>query len=343
MRGRGRLLIVLGVILGLAAAGGVLYVMMQGAQPTPTAPAPEAPVPMTQIIVAAQNIPRASEISEDLVTRRDWPAGNEPPDVIADVSELIGKVAKTDIFQGQPIVRSMLTEIVEGSDAAFAIPEGRVAVAFPITRFSSVGYGIQSGDHVDVFLSARFIDREEEKQAARDSIDFRVEVMERLTGADVESASFEIPLFEAKARPVTQLIVQNAGVLRVGAWATPTPVPVEEGEEGAPAPPPAPPDMVILVVSPQDALVLKYARENNFILDLALRAAGDENPITTEAVTLEYMIRRFGISFPPQLQYYLDTVPPVEEFVPEKPEFPEETSINTTPLEFISPEGGATP
>jgi len=121
MRGRGRLLIVLGVILGLAAAGGVLYIMMQGAQPTPTAPAPEAPVPMTQIIVAAQNIPRASEISEDLVTQRDWPAGNEPPDVIADESELIGKVAKTDIFQGQPIVRSMLTEIVEGSDAAFAM------------------------------------------------------------------------------------------------------------------------------------------------------------------------------------------------------------------------------
>jgi Flp pilus assembly protein CpaB len=189
MRGRGRLLIVLGVILGLAAAGGVLYIMMQGAQPTPTPPSPEAPVPMTQIIVAAQNIPRASEISEDLVTQRDWPAGNEPPDVIADESELIGKVAKTDIFQGQPIVRSMLTEIVEGSDAAFAIPEGRVAVAFPITRFSSVGYGIQSGDHVDVLLSARFIDREEEKQAARDSIDFRVEVMERLTAADVESAS----------------------------------------------------------------------------------------------------------------------------------------------------------
>jgi len=337
MRGRGRLLIVLGVILGLVAAGGVLYVMMQGAQPPPTAPPPGVEVPTTQIIVAAQNIARGSEISEDLVTRRDWPAGSEPPDIVADEAELIGKLAKTDIFQGQPIVRSMLTEVVVGSDAAAAIPEGRVAVAFAITRFSSVGYGIQAGDHVDVLLSARFIDREEEKQAARDTIDFRVEVMERLTAANVESASFDIPLFEAKARPVTQLIVQNAGILKVGAWATPTPPPVE-GEEGAPPPPPAPPDMVILVVSQQDALVLKYARENNFILDLALRAAGDETPITTEAVTLEYMIRRFRISFPPQLQYYLDTVPPVEEFVPEKPEFPQETSIETTPLEFVSPE-----
>ena len=343
MRGRGRLLIVLGVILGLVAAGGVLFLMSQQA-PTPTEVRPEEmEVPTTQVLVAVQNIPRGQEITSDLVGTRDWPRDNVPPDVVADEAELIGKIAKTEIFQGQPIVRSMLAEILQGSEASFAIPEGRVALAFPITRFSSVGYGIEAGDHVDVLLSARFIDREEEKQSARDTIDFRVEVMERLTAADVESASFEIPLFEAKARPVTQLIVQNAGVLKVGAWATPTPVPVEEGEEGAPPPPSAPPDMIILVVSPQDALVLKYARENNFILDLALRAAGDENLITTEAVTLEYMIRRFGISFPPQLQYYLDTVPPVEEFVPEKPEFTEETSIETTPLEFVSPEGGVTP
>jgi Flp pilus assembly protein CpaB len=343
MRGRGRLLIVLGVILGLVAAGGVIYVMMQGAQPPPTAPPPEVAVPTTQILVAIQNIPRGSEISADSVEFRDWPANNVPPDVIADEAELIGKVVKTDIFQGQPIVRSMLTEIVVGSEAAFAIPEGKVAVAFPITRFSSVGYGIEAGDHVDVLLSARFIDREEEKQSARDTIDFRVEVMGRLAAADVESASFDIPIFEAKARPVTQLVVQNAGVLKVGAWATPTPPPVEEGAEGAPPPAPAPPDMVILVVSQQDALVLKYARENNFILDLALRAAGDEAPVSAEAVTLEYMIRRFNISFPPQLQYYLDTVPPVEEFAPEKPEFPQETSIETSPLEFVSPEEGTTP
>jgi len=200
MRGRGRLLIVLGVILGLAAAGGVLYVMMQGAQPPPTAPPPEVAVPTTEILVAVQNIPRGSEITEDAVEFRDWPANNVPPDVIADKAELIGKVAKTDIFQGQPIVRSMLTEIVAGSEAAFLIPEGKVAVAFPITRFSSVGYGIQAGDHVDVLLSARFIDREEEKQAARDTIDFRVEVMERLAAAEVESASFDVPVFEANRR-----------------------------------------------------------------------------------------------------------------------------------------------
>ncbi len=333
MRGRGRLLIVLGVILGLTAAGGVLYVMMQGAQPPPTAPPPEVAVPMTEIIVAAQNIPRGSEISADLVTRRDWPAGSEPPDVIADETELIGNVAKVEILQSQPILRSMLTEIVEGSDAAFAIPEGKVALAFPITRFSSVGYGIQAGDHVDVLLSGRFIDRDEEKQDSRDTLEFRLEIMTKFATAGMEGATLDMPVFRTQARPVTQLIVQNAGVLKVGAWATPTP-PAPEGE-GAPPPPPPPPDMVILVIDPQDALVLKYARENNFILDLVLRAAGDEAPNDTEAVTLEYVIRRFTISLPPKLQYYLDTVPSVQEVMPEKPEFPQTTSIETSPVEFV--------
>jgi Flp pilus assembly protein CpaB len=332
MRGRGRLLIVLGVILGLVAAGGVLYVITTIQQPAPTPP-PEVVVPTTQILVALQNIPRGSEIAADAVESRDWPANNVPPNVIADKAELIGKVAGTDIFQSQPILRSMLAEIVEGSEAAFALPEGKVAVAFPITRFSSVGYGIQAGDHVDVLLSARFIDREEEKQSAIDTFDFRLEMMTKFANAGVEATALKMPVFGTEARSVTQLIVQNAGVLKMGAWATPTPPAPEE--EGAPPPPPPPPDIVILVVGQQDALVLKYARENNFILDLVLRAAGDEAPVTTEAVTLEYMIRRFNISLPPKLQYYLDTVPPVEEEVPEKPEFPQTTSIETEAVDFV--------
>jgi len=343
MRGRGRLLIVLGVILGLVAAGGVLFLMSQQAPPPAEVGPEEMEVPMTQVLVAVQNIPRGQEITSDLVGTRDWPRDNVPPDVIADQAELLGKIAKTEIFQGQPIVRSMLAEILQGSEASFAIPEGRVALAFPITRFSSVGYGIQAGDHVDVLLSGRFIDRDEEKDNARETLDFRLEMMTKFLNAGVEATTLHMPTFKTQARPVTQLVVQNAGVLKVGAWATPTPVPVETEEgEVAPAPPPAPPDMLILVVEPQDALVLKYARENNFIMDLALRAAGDEAPFPTEAVTLEYMIRRFNISLPPQLQYYLDTVPPVEEFEPEQPEFPQTTSIETEPVEFV-PEAETAP
>lgn len=332
---RGRVLIILGVILGLAAAGGVLFLMTQQA-PAPAEVRPEVAVPMTKVVVAVQNVPRGEKITSDLVGTRDWPKDNVPPGAIADEAELIGKIANTDIYQGELVLRSKLAEELEGGEAARGIPDGKVAMAFPITRFSSVGYAIRPGDHVDVLLSARFIDRDEEKQSARDTFDFRLEMMTKFANAGLESTTMDMPIFKTQARPVTQLIVRNAAILNVGPWATPTPPPVaEEGEEGAPPPAPPPPDMVILVVDPQDALVLKYARESNFIMDLVLRAAGDEAPIDTEAVTLEYVIRRFNISLPPKLQYYLDTVPPVEEEMPDKPEFPQITSIETKPVQFV--------
>jgi len=64
------------------------------------------------------------------------------------------------------------------------------------------------------------------------------------------------------------------------------------------------PQVLTLEVDPQDALVLKYARETGAQLDLALRAAGDkETRFTTEAVTLQYLFERFRVSIPPKLDY----------------------------------------
>ena len=69
---RGRLLIILGVILGLATLGAVFFLVVAGGgsffsasdDPTPT-PAPVAPeqqeIPTTEVIVALQPIPRGGQ------------------------------------------------------------------------------------------------------------------------------------------------------------------------------------------------------------------------------------------------------------------------------------------
>jgi hypothetical protein len=63
---------------------------------------------------------------------------------------------------------------------------------------------------------------------------------------------------------------------------------------------------VTLVVSPQDALVLKWALENDASLDLAMRSAVDQDIYAQpEAVTLQYMLDRFQISVPPKLPHAL--------------------------------------
>ena len=118
---RGRLLIILGIILGLATIGAVGFLLLQGGggvpglgEPTPTPPPvvqEEQGVPTTQVIVALQPIGRGSAFVAGSIGRRDWPANNVPPDIIADEAETIGKVAKTEIVQGQVIVRSMLADV----------------------------------------------------------------------------------------------------------------------------------------------------------------------------------------------------------------------------------------
>ena len=62
---------------------------------------------------------------------------------------------------------------------------------------------------------------------------------------------------------------------------------------------------LVLVVSPQDALVLKWAGEAGAAFHVVLRSFADAGVRLpdTEAVTLQYMVDRFNIALPPGLAY----------------------------------------
>ncbi len=55
------------------------------------------------------------------------------------------------------------------------------------------------------------------------------------------------------------------------------------------------PQAILLTVSPQDALALKYAKDNGGILDIVLRAPGTETPFESRPVDVNYMIDRYRI------------------------------------------------
>jgi len=325
---RGRLLIVLGVLLGLATAAIVLVVLTRQVAPpaTPTpAPGTPTPVPTQKVWVALQPIPRGGEFVDGTLGLRDWPSTNVPPNTIGDVSETIGRVAAVDIVQGQPILRSMLAEKGAAGQAALLIPDGRVAVAFPIDQQSSVAYAVQPGDYVDVLIMASFIDLDPEYQTRLPNlISFFTTSIDPETGSVTLSVSppndegrFEIPkglppevgsiVYAREAqrpRRVAQLTVPAAKVLRVGPWIDLPSQQPQPTEEGQPPPPPPPPQIVTLAVEPQDALVLLWARKSEMYMELALRAPrSEEARYQPEAVTLQYMLTRFKIPVPPNLEY----------------------------------------
>jgi Flp pilus assembly protein CpaB len=244
-----------------------------------------------------------------------------PPDVIGDQSETVGRVAARDVFQGEPILRTMLTAKGTTNQAALLVPQGRVAVAFPIDEQSSVAYAIQPGDYVDVLIMASFIDIDTEFQtelpnlvsffstATTGTITLSPSVdrgrIETPPGLPPDSSSIVFPREAQRPRRVAQLTVPAAKVLRMGPWielaSTQAPTPAATGQP--PAPPP-PPQIVTLAVEPQDALVLLWARKSEMYMELALRAPGSEEArYQPEAVTLQYMLTRFNIAVPPKLEY----------------------------------------
>ncbi len=332
-----RLFIIIGVLLAIFAVAGLLYVVLQQRSATPTTPAEETAqqaeptaIPMKEVIVARQPIPRGGEFTAESLGRTEYPESSIPPNAIVNEAETIGKIANSEIVQGQVIVYDLLRDKTGGGgEAAFDIPAGHVMVAFPINKQTSVAYAIQSGDVVDVLTTFSIVDLDPEFQTILPN-KFSFLLQDTQTNAAGEASStftlspaidkgrlnienelfpgFEFPREDQRPRRVAQLTVQRAKVIKVGTFleedqaATQAPVP-----EGQPTPTPTRPDIVSLAVTPQDALVLLWARQSKAYMELALRAAGDEQADhSTEAVTLQYMLTRFNIAVPPKLEFGID-------------------------------------
>lgn len=133
-----------------------------------------------------------------------------------------------------------------------------------------------------------------------------------------------IPSESQRPRLVSQTILQNITILHVGNY----PYTDENGDivqnayeptgtavdaEGNPISigPKPPPDIVTLIVTPQDAVTLNYLIYAGADLSLALRGAGDDSTVTIDAVTLEYLLETYDIPLPNRLPYGLD--PRVDE------------------------------
>jgi Flp pilus assembly protein CpaB len=136
-----------------------------------------------------------------------------------------------------------------------------------------------------------------------------------------------VPSETQRPRLVTQRLIQNASVLHVGSFTfegeteATVPVAVTEGQAGAQATQtaptgPEPPDIVTLIVSPQDALALNWAVMSGSYVTLTLRAPGDTAVTETISVTLQYLMQNYSITVPTRLPYGLQPavtspIPPV--------------------------------
>jgi pilus assembly protein CpaB len=324
---RSRVLILLGILL-LVGAVAVLVILPPLLTPAPAVeqlPTPIPEIPTTEILVAAQNIPRGSVIVTETAILAKWPIDSLPPEdlVITDPNRVDKKIARTDILRGQPILESLIATdpkalVAQGSDASLFIPPGKVAIAFPINKLTSVGYAIGSGDHIDMIVSFSIVDADQEGQYP--VVPFNRDLVDELIAAGMEPATAvsqalgDATRAEVKPRLLSQLTLQNIEVLHVGEWPVggilPQPTPTLAPDQAAPPPvvtggtptvTPPRPDMIIMLLDQQQALILQWLqREGGVDVNLLLRAAGDNAPVSTETVSYQYILTNFNITIPPK-------------------------------------------
>ena len=333
---RGRIFIYLALLILVALAGG--YFLLQGQSggggdaviPTPV---------MVDIVIAQQNIPQGAVITEDVLGKISLPEGSDFGVMFRydqRAVQLFDKVAKYPIEQGVVITQSMVGypgDIVSGGpEWASLISPGMTAISIPTSRLSSVAYGVADGAHVNVIACLLFVDIDAGFQSklpngivSVSSAGYPVESpnLTATVGAGGEGGpaqgrieldpTLQQPVYVVAAeaqrpRPVCQTIFQDVVVLKLGDF----PIEGEQVATPAAADAPAdqqtqpvvrPPDIVTIIVSPQDATALTYMLYGGAELTLTLRRTDDISRVDTEAATLQFLLSQYAIPVPAKLPY----------------------------------------
>jgi pilus assembly protein CpaB len=112
-------------------------------------------VPVTEtrnVMIAAGDISPGTAINGKLIKTVSWPLKVIPPRSASSPKEIMGRVAKVPIPQGNPILLSMLAP--EGTAAGLSgiLPEGMRALTVKVDEVTGVAGFIHPGDHVDVLV-----------------------------------------------------------------------------------------------------------------------------------------------------------------------------------------------
>ncbi len=326
------IIVVVGLIVALVALPRVLPLL---APPPASTPA----VVTYQVYFAQQRIPQGAIITEEYLGTYVLPESSvaEVMFTVEERDTLLGKKARKDIEQGSIITSGDVVAPDQGVDVggpiwANLIPAGKTAITIPIARLAAVGYGLSDGAHVNVIACMLMVDVDPSYQTVLPNSIGAVNVPldgespkqhpQTITTnppvqgrVEIEPAfgtmgMYVIPSENQRPRPVCQMIMQDVTVLRLGNFPLSQALPAQDVNQPTPTPVPVSqptpfPDIVTLIVDPQEAVVLTYLVYTNTPLYLTLRNSLDSTRYVTESATLQFLLSQYQITPPVKLAYAL--------------------------------------
>lgn len=346
-------LLLLIVIGGAAGYFLVLKPMLDKAAQVVTEVAAQPAIETVDIVISAQAIPRGTVLTEAVLTTIAYPKTELVDGTFfTKIEDVVGKSARYDLDARIPLTSTLVTDAAgAGWSPSFDIPEGKTALSMPIDRLTAVSFAPQPGDHVMIVGCLLLSDLDSDFQSrlpnlmaqaiSSGSMDptLQTSLTISILGATgttpigrgeldprFNQAVYALPSEIQRPRLVCQNVIQDAIVLKLGEYdpnqpvavATPAPeAPAEGTQPGTEAEAtPAPvviPDLITVIVSPQEAVLMNYMMLSGVKLNLSLRNPKDPQIITTDAVTLQYLMDAKAIPLPAKLPYGLE--PRVDELL----------------------------
>jgi len=263
-----------------------------------------------------------------------------PPENVAEVmftvgeeGSLVGQNARYPIDQGVTITSPMVGSgpvATSGPAEATQIPSGMVAEAIPTNRLALVGYGVKDGAHVNVNACMLFVDIDPAFQsilpnftAVLTGTGFQEEATAPILSASISGGGegsrqgrveldptlqqpfYAVPSESQRPRLVCQMILQDVVVLKVGNFAAQAAAPDPNATPSPAQAQQANPDLVTLMVNPQDSISLNYFMYSGAMLNMSLRNPNDTSRFAAESATLTSLLTQYNISLPSKLPYAL--------------------------------------
>ncbi len=208
-----------------------------------------------QAVVATQNIEVGAQLTADMLESQEVPAGTVPEGYVNDPANAEGKITLTNLAQGEVLIGDRLT------DPNLISGDGRVALVL------ADGEVLMAFPIQDLMSRINFLKPGDHVDLLF-SLDFPTDRGVE-DNSDSEQATFNL--------------LENVTIAAIVREETTT-----GGQDGAPK-------ALLLTITPQDALTLKYVQDAGGVVDIVVRAPGDEGPFETEPVDVDYLLDRYEI------------------------------------------------
>ena len=276
---KGVLWLIVGLLVAITA-GFVAYLVLASAATQATIQAVGA---QADVVVAARAIHPGRILTQEDLTLEKMPVKLVPDGALQHIGDAVDKMALTDMYAGEVVLsqRIAVPDVASGDGRVAAImAQEHVLMALPATDLMSNISLLKPGDHVDILYT---LDVPSSGNGLEALLNTQPAIASSATNTQKSTfIALENVVIAALIGPDNTIASENGPNQNDQTFDTNNPT-----SENANA--------ILIVVMPQDALMLKYRQDAGGVFDLVLRSPANDQPEDTDPVDIRYIKNRYQL------------------------------------------------